>query len=348
MKLKQYLQERKERIEDLPSLLYKTSDLMSEGYQLAESLIMLLPYYTKFSQKWENTVQYSLGEGEGAPEIFKRLKVDDEFLISIYFAEKHGNLSSTLALVSEQMKYKEQMQKRFKKILAYPLFMFIVLVSFFVAFRLYFLPNISTLIMTRSNDDVKAIQWSKFLLHMPDYFIAIGILLGALIIGAIIYIRKKKINLRLQYLIQIPFINTFYKLTLTRQFARNLGNLLVAGFSLQEAIQQLKTQNFKQDIQFIASNIEERIIYGQSLSEIVSFMPYFFQKFEMFVEHGEKNGLLGRELILYCDILDEKLNHYLSVVLSIIQPAFFIIIAICIIAAYLSILMPMYKIIDLV
>ena len=348
MKIKRYLQQRKERIEDLPSLLFKTSDLMNEGYQLAECLIMLLPYYTKFADKWQTLIQHLLGEGHGAPEIFKRLKVDEEFLISIYFAEKHGNLSATLALVSEQMKYKEEMQKRFKKILSYPLFMFTVLVTFFVAFRLYFLPNISNLIMTRSNDDLTTIQWSKFLLHMPDYFIAIGISLAAFIIGAIFYIRKKNINLRLQYLIKIPVINTFYKLTLTRQIARNLGNLLISGFSLQQAIHELKSQKFKQDIQFISSILEDQIIYGHSLSEIVSQMPYFFHKFEMFVEHGEKNGLLGRELILYCDILDEKLKYYLSIVLSIIQPAFFIIIAVCIIAAYLSILLPMYKMIDIV
>lgn len=342
------MQQRQERIDDLPSLLFKTSDLMNEGYQLAESLIMLLPYYTKFSEKWQTIIQHSLGEGHGASEIFRRLKVDDEFLISIYFAEKHGSLSATLALVSDQMNYKEEMKKRVKKILAYPILMFFVLVSFFVAFRLYFLPNISNLVMTRSNEDLTTIQWSKFLLHMPDYIMALSMLLAAFIIGAIIYIRKKKINLRLQYLIKIPVINTFYKLTLTRQIARNLGNLLVAGFSLQLAIHELKSQKFKQDIQYIASILEEHIIYGQSLSEIVSHLPYFFQKFEMFVEHGEKNGLLGRELILYCDILDEKLKYYLSIVLSIIQPFLFIIIAICIIAAYLSILLPMYKMIDIV
>jgi len=348
MKIKQHLQQRQERIEDMPSLLFKTADLMKEGYQLAESLTMLLPYYTKFADKWQMIIQRSIGEGHGAPEIFKRLKVEDEFLVSIYFAEKHGNLAITLAFISEQMKYKNDMQMRLKKILTYPLFMFFILVSFFVAFRLYFLPNIANLIMTRSNDDLTTIQWSKFLLHMPDYFISLGIMLVCLSIGVIIYIRKKNINLRLQYLIKLPIINTFYKLTLTRQIARNLGNLLITGFSLQQAIHELKSQHFKQDLQYIASILEERIIYGQSLSESVSHMPYFFHKFEMFVEHGEKNGLLGRELILYCDILDEKLKYYVSIVLSFIQPVFFIIIAICIIAAYLSILLPMYKMIDIV
>lgn len=352
MKIKQpfqhYFHQRQERIEDMPSLLFKTADLMKEGYQLAESLIMLLPYYTKFADKWQMIIQRLIGEGHGAPEIFKCLKVEDEFLISIYFAEKHGNLASTLAIISEQMKYKHDMKMRMKKILMYPLFMFVILVSFFVAFRLYFLPNIENLVMTRSNDDLNAIQWSKFLLHMPDYFISLGIIMACLTIGVIIYIRKKNINLRLQYLIKIPVINTFYKLTLTRQIARTLGYLLIAGFSLQQAIHELKSQHFKQDLQFIASLIEERIIYGQSLSEIVSHTPYFFQRFEMFVEHGEKNGLLGRELILYCDILDEKLKYYVSIVLSFIQPFFFIIIAICIIAAYLSILLPMYKMIDIV
>ncbi len=332
----------------MPVLLFKTADLMKEGYQLAESLIMLLPYYTKHPDKWQLIIQRAIGEGHGASEIFKRLKLKNEFLVSIYFAEKHGDLATTLALISKQMKYKNEMKMRLKKIITYPLFMFFVLVSFFIAFRLYFLPNISNLVMTRSNDDLTMIHWSKFLLHMPDYFISLGIILVCLTIGFMIYIRKKNIQIRLQYLIKIPFINHFYKLTLTRQIARTLGYLLITGFSLQQAIHELKSQHFKQDLQFIASLVEERIIYGQSLSEIVSHMPYFFHKFEMFVEHGEKNGLLGRELILYCDILDEKLKNNLSIVLSFIQPVFFIIIAICIIAAYLSILLPMYKMIDIV
>ena len=332
----------------MPALLLKTADLMKEGYQLAESLIMLLPYYTRYADKWQENIQRSIGDGHGATEIFKRLKVEDEFLIPIYFAEQHGDLADTLSLISEQMKYKKDMKMRFKKILTYPLFMFLILIAFFVAFRIYFLPNISNLVMTRSSDDLATIQWSKLLLHMPDYFISLGFMLACLIIGVTIYIRKKNIQLRLQYLIKIPIINTFYKLTLTRQIARTLGYLLIAGFSLQQAIQQLKSQHFKQDLQYIATLLEERIIYGQTLSESVSRMPYFFHKFELFVEHGEKNGLLGRELLLYCEILDEKLKYYLSIILSIIQPVFFIIIAICIIAAYLSILLPMYKIIDIV
>ena len=85
MKIKQHLQQRQERIEDMPSLLFKTADLMKERYQLAESLTMLLPYYTKFADKWQMIIQRSIGEGHGAPEIFKRLKVEDEFLVSIYF-----------------------------------------------------------------------------------------------------------------------------------------------------------------------------------------------------------------------------------------------------------------------
>lgn len=348
MNIRYKFQQRQDRIDDMPALLLKTADLMKEGYQLAESLIMLLPYYTRYADKWQENIQRSIGEGHGATEIFKRLKVEDEFLISIFFAEQHGDLADTLSLISVQMKYKKEMKMRLKKILTYPVFMFLVLIAFFVAFRIYFLPNISNLVMTRSTDDLATIQWSKLLLHMPDYFISLGVIMACLILGVVIYLRKKNIQLRLQYLIKIPIINTFYKLTLTRQIARTLGYLLIAGFSLQQAIQQLKSQHFKQDLQYIATLLEERIIYGQTLSECVSLMPYFFHKFELFVEHGEKNGLLGRELLLYCEILDEKLKYYLSIVLSIIQPVFFIIIAICIIAAYLSILLPMYKIIDIV
>lgn len=79
--------------------------------------------------------------------------------------------------------------------------------------------------------------------------------------------------------------------------------------------------------------------------EIVGF---FYPKFEHFIAHGEASGLLGRELILYCELLDEKLQKIIERMLAIIQPLLFVIIAICVIAAYLSILIPMYDVIDFI
>lgn len=338
----------KERIDDLPALLSKMSSLLNEGYKLNESFIMLLPYYSKNAESWQKKVTDCLHNGLEASEVFKLLKVDDEFLISIQLADRHGDLATTLKQVSEQMHYKKEMQKRMLKILAYPLFMFLILVAFFFGFRTYFLPNISHLVTSRSDDASNSIQWSKFFLHMPDYFITLGIILNVAIAVLVYYLRKKKVEFQLNFIFKLPFVGTFYRLLLTRQFARNLGNLLLTGFTLQQALFELKSQVFQKNIQFVAVKMEQKIIYGDSLTESIQKLPYFYPKFEQFVDHGEKSGLLGRELLIYCDILDGKLKNTTEFVSACIQPLLFIIIATCIVAAYLSILLPMYKMIEVV
>lgn len=309
---------------------------------------MLLPYYTKQDEKWKKELDDCLQNGLQVSNMFERLKIDGEFLISLYFAEKHGDLANTLLFVGEQMQYKSKMKKQLFKILSYPIFMFILLLFFFFAFRLYFLPNISQMIHSRSDDASSSLLWSKIFLHMPDYFIAIGIFIFILAIIAIRYISKKSIDFQLHFIYRLPIIGPIYRLLLTRQYARNLGFLIQAGFTLQQAMGELKTQYFQPKIQFVAEKVEKQILNGESMSDTVRSLPYFYSKFDLFVSHGEKSGLLGRELLLYCEILDEKLKTKLSGIFKFIQPLFFMIIAICIMAAYLSILLPMYKMIDIV
>lgn len=77
-------------------------------------------------------------------------------------------------------------------------------------------------------------------------------------------------------------------------------------------------------------------------------MAVFQKDFPMFVEHGEHSGYLGKELVLYSDLLMEKQEQLLQKILAFVQPSFFILIAACIIAAYISLLLPIYHMIELV
>ena len=64
-----------------------------------------------------------------------------------------------------------------------------------------------------------------------------------------------------------------------------------------------------------------------------------------FVQHGELTGYLGKELLLYSEVLMEQIEQQTQRILRIIQPSFFIMIAICIVGASLAILMPMYNLV---
>lgn len=334
---------------ELPTLLQRISTLLNEGYTFANSIEMLLPYHIKHYEPTQQEISHILRGGGSATQVFQILRLEKQYLVSIELAEVTGKLSEAIGIVAKQLVFQQQAKTKLIKVMSYPLILFTFLILLFLAFRTYFLPNMSSVITSRVHSDSSiSIQWSTFFLHMPDYIVAVVIVLGIVITISILFIRKKRIDLQLHLLLKIPFISLFWRLFLTRQFARHLGNLLLAGFSLQKAFDHLKSQQHQKQIAYIAGTIQERILIGDSLEHAVEVAGYFYPRFEHFIAHGEASGLLGRELILYCELLDEKLQKIIERMLAIIQPLLFVVIAICVIAAYLSILIPMYDVIDFI
>ena len=343
--------QRKERIRvvQFPQLLMRTSTLLGEGYTFAECIEMLLPYHLKDYSKWSTVMEQAFQDGAGPTKIFECMGMKRQYLLSIDLAEMTGNLPQTLYVVANQIEFAHETKNRVIKLLIYPTFLFMLIVGLFVAFRLKFLPNIQQMMYSRAGySESSSIQWSKFFLHMPDYIITISVVVVSLLVSIGIYVSRKRIDIQLAIVLKIPFISYYWRLLITRRFSRTLGELLLTGFSLQAALEHLMEQSHQKQIAYIASTIQQRVIYGDSLARAVLLSNFFYPKFNHFIAHGEQSGLLGRELILYAELLDSKLQNGIKMITKTVQPMLFIIIAVCIVAAYLSILLPMYNMLDVI
>ena len=337
------------KISEFPTFLNRMSTLLGEGYTFGHCIEMLLPYHVRNYKYFQLEISEALHNGGSAVHVFQILKLDKQYLVSIELAEMTGNLQETVAIVAQQLTFQQEAKSKFFKVLMYPVVLFSFLIFLFIAFRTYFLPNITSMVTSRMDSSSStSIRWSKFFLHMPDYIIGSFICLGIAIAIFVIYVRKKRVDLQLKLLFRLPFIGLFWRLMLTRQFSRVLGNLLLAGFSLQQALEYMKSQTHQKQIAFVSRVLQERVIFGDTLAQSVRNVGCFYPKFDQFVSHGEASGLLGRELILYCELLNGRLQSTIQRLLAVIQPLLFIIIAICVIAAYLSILIPMYDVIDFI
>ncbi|WP_161956380.1 competence type IV pilus assembly protein ComGB [Metasolibacillus fluoroglycofenilyticus] len=337
------------QVKRLPELIERMSQLLQEGYTFADCITMLLPYHVKDCAYWQELVDDCFQKGQSVTFILRQLGVKSRFLIAIQLAEATGQLANTLQIIAQQMRFQEKMKLRFTKILLYPALLFTFIISLFIAFRLYFLPTIEQMLYSRTiKTENTTIQWTRFFLHVPDYIIISAFCLIVITVIASIYIRHKRVDLQLYILLKIPILSYFWTLLMTRRFARSLGDLLVSGMSLQQSLHYLEQQDLQPQLSYIAKRIGARIIYGDSLAQTVLLIGFFLPRFEQFIEHGEKSGLLGRELLIYAELLDQKLENIIHNTMQLIQPILFLIIAACIIAAYLSILLPMYKMLEVI
>lgn len=334
---------------ELPTLLNRIAILLEEGYTFAHSIDMLLPYHVKDYTSVQQEVKSILHNGGSVTQVLLHLGLDKQYLVSVELAEVSGRLNETIQVVAKQLTFQQQAKSKLIKVLAYPLLLFSFLLCLFLAFRTYFLPNMSSVLSSRVNDaPMTSMEWSTFFLHVPDMIVFVCSFIAIALFFFVLYVKKKRVDLQLNLLFRIPYVSLAWRLILTRQFSRNLGNLLLAGLSLQQAFEHLKLQEHQQQLAYIAQVLQQRIVFGDSLAHAVKAVGYFYPKFEHFIAHGEASGLLGRELILYCELLDEKLERWIGKLLAIIQPLLFVVIALCVIAAYLSILLPMYDVIDFI
>lgn len=339
---------RNERVENIPSLLERMSTLLDEGYTLADSIIMLLPYHVKNIESWQMKIEEHLRNGGNIIELFDILSIPRHYLISIKIAEENGTLVETLKAISKEMEFNEKTKKKLGKLLLYPVILLLFLISIFVAFRTFFLPNIEQIIESRAQNGLSSLAMTKVFLYFPDVLLTFTLLITIVCICFFLYLKNSPIKRQIEMLLRLPIVSYFFKLHMTMNFSRMVGSLVAGGLSLQQALEILHQQDLNRYLKEVALKVKHGVLYGDSLSQVVQSSDLFFSKCDEFIKHGEKSGYLGRELMIYSDLLNEKMHSIIKISLSLVQPFFFVLIALSIIAAYLSILLPMYNIIEVI
>lgn len=338
------------RLKNQAQFIRRLCVLIQEGYLFAQAVSMLLPHHVEKHEEVQQFVDEALRQGKGVIGVFETLQLAKHHLVAITIAENNGHLIEALNAVAKQMILSQETKNKLIKLLFYPVVLIMFLFLLFLVFRTFFFPNIEKMVTSRTTETAEqtSIAISKLLLHVPDalVLIVIGISCGSII--CLRLLSRQSIARQLHIFLKIPFIHSYFRLTITKQFAAYLGSLLQSGFSLQASLQILEEQQFQPYVQYLASRIKERVTFGDTLTQAVIFLTVWHNDFATFVEHGEQSGYLGRELSLYSDLLLEKQEHQLQTMLAFVQPTFFVVIALCIVAAYVSLLLPIYQMIELV
>ncbi|ALS78860.1 competence type IV pilus assembly protein ComGB [Planococcus kocurii] len=344
MRFKLLMRSDKIRLRDREQFLTRLAVLMKEGYLLPVALTLLLPMHTSKFEETLNGMTGILKGGGNAAEILKFLGFKDHVLFPVEIAEYHGRLPESIDSIAKSFARTEQVQKKLKNILIYPVSLLIFTSILFLFFRTSYVPNLTAMMKSlQSGDGETGIP--AYLLSLPDFFIAFFAIAAFSIYVFRLLLKKQPVQRQINWLLAIPVIRSFVKLYWSHLLARELGTLLHSGISMQESLDLLQRQNYHKIIQFMTRLSHEELMMGQTFSVSLHRFSFVSKDMAAFVHHGEMTGYLGKELILYSEVLMERIELQTQQLLRIIQPSFFIMIAVCIVGAYLAILMPMYNLV---
>lgn len=327
--------------------LQKISDLLDQGYSLNEAIMFTkLHLPMKMKQDIEECVK-KLAEGHSFRSVLASLGFRKSVLSYLYFAEKHGDIKFALKESSRMLEKKRVHIEKAKQVLRYPIFLILLMVIIVYAIQsvigpqfvqMYESMNITTsffLMMLLSIFDLLKILMVTvtffFLLLIPFYYV---------------FFRKYSPTKQQHILLQIPFIRKGLTLYNSYYFSSQISYLLKGGLSIFESLNLFCEQNILPFYQEEAKWLINELKKGERLDEILVRRPFFERELAAVVHHGQAIGKLDRELYTYSQMLIDRLENKMIKWISLIQPIIFLTIGILVLAVYLSIILPMYQIME--
>jgi competence protein ComGB len=326
----------------------RLGEMLQRGFTMVESIDFLLLSIDQPPLNKALRVGFErLKNGDRLHDVLKEVGCHPTVCTLIYFAEQHGKMADVLKEAGQWLLKRNEEQQKLKRLLQYPILLCMFVGLLFVILRWFLYPQLEYLHGSFSYSTSSLNSFLSFLLYDGPVVVFIASLL---ILGlAVIFLPYWKTQTPLQKVEiyrRLPIVRIYFTLYHTHFFSRQLSFLLASGFSIMDIIRLFEKQPFKPFYKEMASYFHEQLMKGREFSTIVEDLPYFKKELSIIIRHGEWNGKLEYELDYYSRQCLEELERYIKQLIQWVQPVVFIFIGMVIIILYLSVMFPLYDMIN--
>ena len=341
--IREYRWKRHEQAE----FLYRLGELLAAGYHLSDALLFLQSQERDKRKHILATAIGQLKDGFTLHEVLEKMKFHTQLLQFVHYAEFYGNLSGALMEAGDYWRKRERDRNQTIKILLYPALLFTLVLACFAMLQGILLPKFKSLYENMNIEPGLFLKTILFLSAATPY------LLTAFIAAILIFFvfkthffnrmdpfRRKLLLLRIPLLgMQIRMFDTYY-------VSYQISGLLSGGLSINDAMKLFADHNQKDFFRKVGESIYDGLNEGHSLETIFKHLPFFESYLCDVLANGQKNGKLDKELYHYSRILLLRMEEKMAALIKLVQPILFASVGMIVIAVYLSVLLPMFTVLD--
>lgn len=310
--------------------------LLGNGFHLQESLQVMLRS-RQFSSELLTTIQQGLIEGKSLGECFQVIGFSEQEVLQIQLAEVHGDLVETLQNILKNSQLVAQQRAELQKVMTYPFVLLLFSMGMLLSMRWILLPQLLASNMVQTD------HWGiLFLTHSPTIFLLILLLVLVVILAHHQWLKRKSFLQRAHYWSAFPFIGSWYSLYQTSYFALEWGKLFREGLEMKQILETLIQLPQQSLMVALANELNSGLRSGVILTEQLPQYSFLTPEFSFIVFQGELKGKLGEELLIYHQLLLNKLIQKVEKTLKWVQPIVFLLIAIVIVMIYVAMFLPIY------
>ncbi len=318
--------------------------MLKQGFSLSEGIEFLFLYLEKRTNEEAHQILQELESGASLDEVLKNLGFSNAICAQIFFAQSHGNVPQALMDAGLFLQQRKIEQQKLFKALQYPLILFLFFNVLLWLLQQVLMPQFETLYATMgySPSGISALFLST-MKTLPYILLISVIFLGGG--GGFVYKFRNTLSptTQVDIFLKVPILSYYLKSYLTHFFTRELSFLLKSGLSINEAMSVFQNQSFRPFFQQQGKWIKNQLEKGMSFPETLEKVPYFVEELPVVVRHGERNSFLEKELHYFSQFCLDSMEKKSEKLLQWLQPIVFGAIGLFVVMLYLSLMLPMYQ-----
>ena len=337
---------------DIMTFTYQLGVLLDAGFPLDRSLTILsdLTEKPKFRELVMDLNSH-VRSGKSFSDALSRFpKIFPLFFVNMVKAgEAGGFLEETITRLSAHLENSQGLKEEVRSALIYPSVL-CVFGGAAVVFLLTYVVPMFTQIFTDQGAELPLptmmmLTVSDFLI---DYWWVIILLAAVAVFSAKQYIssesgRRNWDNMKFK----LPIFGKLYQEAAVSRFSRTLGTLLASGVPILNAFQIVKGTLESEKISDIISSVKEAARKGKGISESLRKSDIFPPIAVHMITVGEETGKLDEMLMKVADRFDIEVRITVKRLLSLLEPALIIIMAMLVGFIVVSMLLAIFSISEL-
>ncbi len=339
---------RKVSLKDLMMFCFQLEQLTSAGVPLLEGLNDLRDSTT--NPHFQKIIGALASEVEGGKMLSQALaehpNVFSNVFVSLVSAgEQTGRLPEVFDNLASTLKWQDELISQTKRLLAYPLFVMVVVFGAVVFLMVYLVPQMVSFLKNMGQE--LPLQ-TKILIFISNAFVDywwLIISVPALIIMAIGIAIKQSPEARYRYdyaMLHMPVTGDILQKIILARFARYFALMYQTGIPILEAIKTCEDIVANKVVANALTRAHSQINAGDSMSESFKNAGLFPPLVVRMIRVGENTGALDKSLLNISYFYDRDVNESIEKMLKLLEPALTVILGAILAFIMVSVLGPVY------
>ncbi len=280
------------------------------------------------------------------PDIFS-----DLFVNMVKAGESSGNLEENLKVLGVQMKKEHELKSKVKSAMLYPAVILVAMFGIGTGMMIFVMPKLISVFKELNAElplTTRFVIWlSEFLSRY--WFFALLAAIGIFFAARLVLRTKKGKDWLDRLILKMPLFGNISKKVTSASLARTLSSLIESGIPIVKALEisasTLTNSLFNHSIIEASRQVQK----GQPLSQILSAFPYLYPPMvSQMIQVGEETGTLGEITERLAEFYEEEVANITKSLSSIIEPILMVIIGAAVGFFAVSMIQPMYSMMDAV